>query len=220
MAVIHGTGLTTDDVVQQSHNTLPVATSTIAGIVKIGSGVDVTGDGTISIIGGGDGGSGAFPLAEDGYTETYPVVDGTGGGSYGHAVLLHSGANGGALTLKTGDDVDGGGVGAITLRTGTGTTTASGSINLTVGPAADSHQGQSIALTAGYSSGNNGGDVRLHPGQGSGAGNRSGRVLIELTPDNGGADRGLIMILNLPTSDPQVADALWNDAGTLKVSTG
>jgi hypothetical protein len=36
--------------------------------------------------------------------------------------------------------------------------------------------------------------------------------------DNNGAD--LLIVQNIPTSDPSVAGALWNDGGTLKLSTG
>lgn len=31
---------------------------------------------------------------------------------------------------------------------------------------------------------------------------------------------GHVVMLNLPTSDPAVAGALWNDAGTIKISSG
>lgn len=33
-------------------------------------------------------------------------------------------------------------------------------------------------------------------------------------------DGGTVILPNLPTVDPVVAGALWNDAGTLKVSAG
>lgn len=49
----------------------------------------------------------------------------------------------------------------------------------------------------------NGGDVTFTPGAGAGS----------------GVD-GNFIINNLPTADPTVAGALWNDSGTLKVSAG
>lgn len=48
-----------------------------------------------------------------------------------------------------------------------------------------------------------GGNLILEPGVGA----------------NAGSD-GLILVQNLPTSDPAVAGALWNDSGTLKISAG
>lgn len=49
----------------------------------------------------------------------------------------------------------------------------------------------------------NGGDVTLQPGNGTGTGRN-----------------GLLLLNNLPTSDPVVAGAVWNDAGVLKISAG
>ena len=39
-------------------------------------------------------------------------------------------------------------------------------------------------------------------------------------PASGGGNYGYTMLKNLPTSDPAVADALWSDSGTIKVSAG
>lgn len=47
--------------------------------------------------------------------------------------------------------------------------------------------------------------------RGSGAGAPS---LFRINPD------GAILMPNLPTTDPLVANRLWNDAGTLKISAG
>lgn len=40
-----------------------------------------------------------------------------------------------------------------------------------------------------------------------------GNVLIE-------PSSGLVFLRNIPTSDPNIADILWNDSGTLKISSG
>lgn len=205
---IHGTGMTTDDVIRKAHDTLPVATSSAAGVVKIGSGVSVTGDGTISVAGGGGG---AFPVAPDGYTETYPVVDGTGGDSYGHDVVLRSGNNGGGLTLRTGNDVDGGGVGTLTLATGDG---RQSHINITTG-SSGTHNGSDISLTSGAASSGHGGDITLHPGASFNDGSHSGRLVVQLPPGSGGATDGLLIVQNMPASDPAVSDAIWSDNGVL-----
>jgi hypothetical protein len=42
---------------------------------------------------------------------------------------------------------------------------------------------------------------------------QAGSIVVDTT-------NGLVTMLGLPTADPVVADALWNDAGTLKVSAG
>jgi hypothetical protein len=79
--------------------------------------------------------------------------------------------------------------------------------NATAGTDPGAADGGDVSLVAGIaarnSSGNaRGGDVILQPGTGIGTG-RSGLVFA-----------------NLPTADPQVAGALWEDAGTVKVSAG
>ena len=43
---------------------------------------------------------------------------------------------------------------------------------------------------------------------------------ITLDPDYNMLGEGYLKILNLPTSDPGVQGALWNDNGTLKISAG
>ena len=50
--------------------------------------------------------------------------------------------------------------------------------------------------------------------------NQDGGDLILKSGDSasGGGSDGLILVQNLPTSDPGVTGALWNDAGTLKIS--
>ena len=43
---------------------------------------------------------------------------------------------------------------------------------------------------------------------------------ITINPDLESLSSGLLKIRNLPTSDPQVVNAVWNDNGTLKISSG
>lgn len=57
--------------------------------------------------------------------------------------------------------------------------------------------------------GHNGADVEIMAGQGGGSGGRNGNVTV---------DGYRYLKLNLPTSDPGEDGALWNDAGTVKVS--
>lgn len=46
---------------------------------------------------------------------------------------------------------------------------------------------------------------------------------VEMAPEaltiHGGVD-GIIRLMELPTADPEVFNALWNDGGTLKISNG
>jgi hypothetical protein len=60
----------------------------------------------------------------------------------------------------------------------------------------DTDQGGSIVLTGGGSSAGRGGDILIA----------------------GGDPGGLIFLYSLPTDDPNAASAIWNDAGTLKIS--
>jgi len=74
--------------------------------------------------------------------------------------------------------------------------------------------GGDLDIKAGYASGNsNGGNLTLKAGLGSGSGVAGN---LKLSLESGGQ----ILIENLPTSDPAVANALWNDSGTLKISAG
>jgi hypothetical protein len=57
-----------------------------------------------------------------------------------------------------------------------------------------------VYINGGYGNDVNGGDVVLQPG--------------------GGTAAGYIKLLSLPTTDPHVADALYNNAGSLKISAG
>jgi hypothetical protein len=80
----------------------------------------------------------------------------------------------------------------------------------------DGNQGFSINFQGGHGAGElgNGGDITFTPG--SRGGFRSDGDLIL----NRGINGGSIKARNLPTSDPGIADALWNDNGVLKISAG
>jgi hypothetical protein len=67
-----------------------------------------------------------------------------------------------------------------------------GSINITAGNGASASAGAA-----------RGGDVNLTPGIGYGTGRT-----------------GLVILANVPTSNPNVAGAIWNESGTLKISAG
>jgi hypothetical protein len=46
------------------------------------------------------------------------------------------------------------------------------------------------------------------------------RVLVDGANKLGVNPAGLVLMASLPTSDPHVVSALWNDTGTLKISAG
>jgi hypothetical protein len=82
---------------------------------------------------------------------------------------------------------------------------------------ADGSAGGGIFIAAGSGTvGNaNGGSVTISAGSGTGSGPDGDIVLA-----NGVYFGGSIKLTNLPTADPSIANALWNDAGTIKISAG
>lgn len=93
------------------------------------------------------------------------------------------------------------------------------SSNVIMQPESDSSAGSAGAATiAGGSQGGagNGGGVFIFGGQANGGG-VGGDVSIAA---GSGGSSGNVLVSGLPTADPHVADALWNSAGTLKISAG
>lgn len=82
---------------------------------------------------------------------------------------------------------------------------AGGDVTITTGSGANGGE---------YSTAGDGGDIELTTGAGGTAGTNGsyGDVII--------AKNGGLVILNLPTQNPNVAGALWNDNGTVKISSG
>jgi hypothetical protein len=81
----------------------------------------------------------------------------------------------------------------------------------------------SPAAPKGAGAGKVGGKVSLSGGNGSADGTgdaHGGNVEIAGGTGYGTGHDGYIVMPNLPTADPAVAGALWNDSGTLKVSAG
>lgn len=133
------------------------------------------------------------------------ISAGAGGGSTQTGGIAQfvggSGFFGGAAHIQGGQGIDVGGA----MEARGGDTSGDGS----VGGAASLVGGAGVGVggTASVTGGNalpagQGGDVVIEPGQG------------------GAGTYGHIIINHLPTSDPVYAGVLWNDAGTLKISTG
>jgi hypothetical protein len=102
-----------------------------------------------------------------------------------------------------------------------------GSLTLQIPTSANSNQGAnaiSIIGQSALSSSTNiitGGQINITGGNGASAsaGNaRGGDVVIRGGIGYGTGRVGLVIMSNLPTSNPGVTGALWNDAGTLKIS--
>lgn len=70
------------------------------------------------------------------------------------------------------------------------------------------------------STGGAGGYVRLIAGNAAVGDFDGGDVILTVGTGSGTGSNGNVIIGNLPTSDPLVANALWNDSGTLKISAG
>ena len=67
----------------------------------------------------------------------------------------------------------------------------------------------------------NGGNVEIESGDGSTTGNGDGGdISVTLGSGGGTGSNGNLKLTNIPTSDPAVAGAVWNDSGTLKISAG
>lgn len=152
---------------------------------------------------GGVGGPGGLPY---GYVpnpseEEGPAINITSGartdglGGHGGELIItgglgDGGSEGGAVWLIGGDSTDADGYTA-------------GAVNLQGGNSTGtpSGDGGAVTLRSGTSESGLGGDITLYP-------------------EIGATGTGLIVLFNLPEADPVRAGALWNDAGTLKVSAG
>lgn len=85
-----------------------------------------------------------------------------------------------------------------------------GVVGIAGGSSVSGSEGGGVNIQGG-GSGAYGGDVLLVGGNGTSGGG------IYLNPRAG---VGFVFVQNLPTADPLVANALWNSAGTLKISAG
>jgi len=92
-----------------------------------------------------------------------------------------------------------------------------GDIVLFGGDGANNEVGGQINIAAGVGDGGDtiGATLEVLPGQPQHGGD------IVLTPGVGGPIRnGLVVLVGIPTSNPGVSGALWNDSGVLKISAG
>ena len=123
-----------------------------------------------------------------------------------------------------GDEVDENGVrsgGNIQLSAGSGSTAFEGSggpVDIAAGVGAGAGQGGHVSLAGGSAQNGNGGTITIAAGDSTdGAG---GDIEINAGNAFSSGTKGNVFIFALPTADPHVANALWNNAGTLKISAG
>lgn len=143
--------------------------------------------------------------------------------------------NGGNVTIRGGTTADvstGGEGGGVSITTNSGGRSGRSGITVRVSDNGGSGGspddlilgGGNNASNSGLAWNGHGGDVKINGGTSVGDGNRGGDITIAPgTATNGSISagrRGLVIIPNLPTADPHVVNALWNDAGVLTVSAG
>jgi len=80
------------------------------------------------------------------------------------------------------------------------------------------HNGAQVFAYGANSNHNGGGDLMLSGGSTDSV-DAGGDVILE-GGDSTSGTKGHIVLLNLPTSDPHVAGALWNSGGVLHISAG
>lgn len=160
-----------------------------------GGGFDATAD---TIVIGNDTGSGNNSIhlkSGGGGSDSITIGSGTSGSPSTESVLVHSSVE-------------------LNVECGTTINVESQTINIGADSNAPSAHTINIGANTSYS------DVINIGGQGAGndvinigASGGDGSDTVTINGEN-------LIILSLPTSDPSVAGALWNDSGTLKVSAG
>ncbi len=152
-------------------------------------GGSTSGNGGNMIIGSGS--------ATDGQGGLLNLMAGNGGSNTSTA------RNGGRINVNSGNGVHGGMGGLVYIKGGNGGSAVVGGT---------SAHGGNVDLNAGNSgsTGGNGGSINLTAGSGTAS---HGDVKVTVAPG------GNIVLMNLPASMPSVANALWNDSGTLKITS-
>lgn len=113
------------------------------------------------------------------------------------------------VSVNGGDATATGSAQPTTIRGGLGNAdhTAGGAVNVTGGLSLGTDKGGIVTLRGGNSKDGESGDVVIRAGDPNVNGGSTGT-------------RGNVKIIGLPTSDPGVLGALWNNAGNLKISAG
>lgn len=182
------------------------------GTVVAGSGITIIEDGAgIALISASGGGS-SYITPNSGS----PIVGNPANGTYGVALKGSSnsaGAGGGAGVY--GGASNGAPGGDVQIAGGYGTGGAGGDVILTAGGNTGTDGGGYAGLRGGYSTDGPGGTVAITAGA-SNTGAAGNTIINRQTAGTGGQ----IMMVNLPTADPHVLNALWNSSGIIHISAG
>jgi hypothetical protein len=123
---------------------------------------------------------------------------------FGGGISLIAGTNGtnsNVAGLSIGGTFDTGFGGDVQMGAGSGVAGRGGQVVISGGPGRNTAYGGAVSVYGGNSDANHGGDITLQGGTGT-------------------TRNGLIILAGLPTADPTVAGALWNNAGLLTISAG
>lgn len=99
-----------------------------------------------------------------------------------------------------------------------------GEVGIGSGITPDGHTGDAWLYT-GESQHGDSGNVIIEAGRAGGAGHKQGDIRLSFPENTDGAERGHLMVSDLPTADPLVRGAVWIDlttsgGWTLRVSSG
>jgi len=171
--------------------------------------------GGVTILGGAMGSSGIPGDIVIGGSTAISTDITVGGGS----VTIYAGDGpgaGGAINVTAGSAVMHGGGADVGIDAGNGIGSFAGNIYLRGG---NGDIGGEVALFAGVGSSGAGGAINIFAGDSNGGNGPGGDINFFTGAGNGSGRTGLIF-LNLGSTNPGVSGALWNSAGTVKVSTG
>lgn len=152
-----------------------------------------------------------------------PTDGSTGNGSEISLVAGEGGAptgGGGAFHALAGSAIEYGPGGSAELRGGDAAgDNNGGNARVSAGLGSGEGNGGVVQFTAGDAgTTGDGGPLILRGGDGGATSGNGGYIDIRPGSAGGGGSIGLVMMSLLPTSDPAVTGALWNDAGTMKIS--
>lgn len=208
-----------------------------AVVISGGDGSNSIGGGNASLQGGpaGDGqpgghvevAAGSGGLNGDGGAVTLAGGQGQGTGAGGNVEITGgfcAGTGfGGSVNIAGGPSSDGT-AGSAELRGGDGGLVSGSGANARVygGDANGAGDGGSVLIKAGGggATSGSGGEVSVTAGNANANNDNGGNIYLQPGAKDGSGTDGLIFLSRVPVADPHLAGALWNSAGTLKISAG
>jgi hypothetical protein len=177
---------------------------------------------SLTLNGGVDAGDGAGAVAINGGPDA-----GSGGGEVYVQAGSSNGGVAGFVSIRAGDGTGQTGIagGQINVRAGAGGfQAAGGNFQMTGGDTISTAAVYSkivlLGIPADDGNGNQaGGGVQIASGTAAGNAN-GGDVTVTIGGGAGSGRQGQLLLLNLPTADPHIVNALWSNAGVLTISAG